>query len=156
VIGIVVVAALVAGVLLLLARRRRAQAARAWRERSAPAVDVAGQAIGLLPMPGQPPLDAARWQSVRQTVDRAAEGLDRTASTAPTEEGVQAGRRAAEALRGLVFAVEADQLLRGGPTPPSPGQLADSDAVCRARRADAASALQALERLVKPLEGNPQ
>ena len=60
----------------------------------------------------------------------------------------------AEALRGLVFALEADRLLRDGAQAPGPEQLAQADATCRARVSDLDIALSRLDRLVNPEPGD--
>jgi hypothetical protein len=138
----------VALVIVLLVRRSRARAQAAWREQSAAAVDMAHLAFNLLPASAQDIPDAAHWASVRRSVEEAADGLDRAAASAPTDAGAQSTRRGAEALRGVVFAVESERLLRAASPPPTAEQLFESDAVARSRRSDAAVALRALDRLV--------
>jgi hypothetical protein len=147
--GVVVVVLLAVLALALVARSRR-QAGRSWQATSSGPLDAAHQALGLLPVAGPLTPDPAHWRSVRDSVEHAADGLDRVGASSPTDEGKQAGSRAAEALRGLLFALESDQLLRSAPLAPSADQLAHSDSVCRSRRSDAAAALEVLDRLVKP------
>jgi hypothetical protein len=146
-IAVVAVVGLVIG---LLAARRRRQALARWQELSGGAVDSAELALGLLPASGPLVTDASHWRSVRDSVERAAAGLDRVAASAPTDEAKRAGSRAAESLRALLFALESDQLLRSAPVSPTGEQLAQSDAVCRERRADAGAAIRQLDGLVRP------
>ena len=142
--------ALVALVVGLLASRRRSQALAKWQQLSVGALDAAELSLGLLPAAGPLVPDPSHWRSVRDSVERAAAGLDRVAASAPTDDGRLGGSRAAESLRSLLFALESDQLLRSAPVAPTGEQLAQSDAVCRQRRADAGGALSNLETLVRP------
>ena len=57
--------------------------------------------------------------------------------------------RTAEALRGLVFALEASRLLRDAAVTPTAEQLIEADAATRERRADVDAALNELESLIK-------
>jgi len=87
---------------------------------------------------------------VHERVETAAQSLDQSAGRAPTPEGAQASRTAADKLRGLWFALESDRLLREGTTPPTPEQLAQADTVTRARGSELDTALADLERIVRP------
>jgi hypothetical protein len=123
---------------------------QAWRRESESALDAALLAVNLLPRSGQDIPDPAHWQAVREQVEQAAQALDRSSVSAPTEEGGRAARTSAETLRGLFFALDSDRLLRNGPLPPTTEQLVQADAVTRARRDDVDSALGQLEYLVRP------
>ena len=148
--GIVLAAAILIGVILLIQRNNRVRAQQAWRRDSESALDAALLALNLLPRSGQDLPDAAHWQAVRAQVEQAAQALDRSSVSAPTEEGGRAATTTAETLRGLFFALDSDRLLRDGAVPPTTEQLVQADAVTRARRADVENALAQLEYLVRP------
>jgi len=148
--ALVLVAALVTGIVLAVRRRNRDHAEHAWRQGTAGALAGARLARGLLPASASDIADAAHWQSVRGQVEEAALALERAGSTAPRPEGAAGARRAAEALRGMVFALESDQLLRDGAQAPTPDELAQADALCRGRGAELDAALGALDQLVHP------
>jgi hypothetical protein len=147
----VIVLALIAVVLLLVMRNRR-RARELWRNETVNALDATRLAVNLLPASGVNIPDVAHWQSVRDRVEQAARALEHSSAIAPDDEGREAARRAAEALRGLVFALEADRLLRDGVQPPTPEQLADADATTRTRRTELEVALRRLEAMVRPQE----
>jgi hypothetical protein len=134
----------------LVSRRNRKRALVAWRSGAESALDSANLARTLLPAAGQDVPDAAHWQAVHERVETAAQSLDQSAGRAPTPEGAQASRTAADKLRGLWFALESDRLLREGTTPPTPEQLAQADTVTRARGSELDTALADLERIVRP------
>jgi len=140
----------VAVIVLAVRRRNRNKAEQAWRHGTGGPLDEARLARELLPASGSDIPDAAHWQSVRERVEQAALTLEQAGAGAPSVAGATASRSAAEALRGLVFALEADRLLRDGTQAPSPDQLAQADATCRARTADLDGALDRLDRLVHP------
>ncbi|HEY2593613.1 MAG TPA: hypothetical protein VGK33_06910, partial [Chloroflexota bacterium] len=58
--------------------------------------------------------------------------------------------RAAESLRGLAFAVEADHLMRSGGEHPTGAQLAAADAARRSRSAELDVALGDLKEAIAP------
>jgi hypothetical protein len=147
----------VAAILLLLwllARRKR-RAVAAWQHDTAGALDAAHVSLSLVPASAQEITDVAHWQSVSHRVEQTALALDRSASTAPTEEGGAAARRTADSLRGLVFAVESERLLRAGTVAPTGDQLMQADAATRARRSDLDAALADLDRSVRPASPPP-
>jgi hypothetical protein len=148
--GIVLAAAILIAVILLIQRNNRIRALQAWRRDSESALDAALLALNLLPPSGQDVPDPAHWQAVRAQVEQAAQALERSSVSAPTEEGGRAATTTAETLRGLFFALDSDRLLRDGAIPPTPEQLVQADAVTRARRADVEHALAQLEYLVRP------
>lgn len=148
--GIILAAAIIIGVILLIQRNNRVRAQQAWRRDSESALDAALLALNLLPRSGQDIPDPAHWQAVRDQVEQAAQALERSSVSAPTEEGGRAATTTAETLRGLFFALDSDRLLRDGAVPPTTEQLVQADAVTRARRSDVDNTLAQLEFLVRP------
>jgi len=148
--GIAIAAAIIGLIVWLVSRRNRKRALVAWRSGAESALDSANLARTLLPAAGQDVPDSAHWQAVHERVETAAQSLDQSAGRAPTPEGAQASRTAADKLRGLWFALESDRLLREGTTPPTPEQLAQADTVTRARGSELDAALADLERIVRP------
>jgi hypothetical protein len=156
--GLLVLAvALVAGAIALITfavrRRGRDRAELAWRRDTIGALDGARLARDLLPASGRDIPDVDRWQSVRDRVEQAAQALDRAGTVAPIADGATVARSTAAALRNLVFALEADRLLRDGTRAPTPDQLAQADATCRSRTAELDDGLARLDRLVRPAPG---
>ena len=148
--GIAIAAAIIGLIVWLVSRRNRKRALVAWRSGAESALDSANLARTLLPAAGQDVPDSAHWQAVHERVETAAQSLDQSAGRAPTPEGAQASRTAADKLRSLWFALESDRLLREGTTPPTPEQLAQADTVTRARGSELDTALADLERIVRP------
>lgn len=140
-------AAVLTSVLLVRGAGRR-RALRAWRTDSRGALETAHLAFGLIPASEQDVTDRGHWQQVRDRVEQAAQSLERAATAAPEDDGRRAALRAAEGLRGLMFALESALLLRQSPAPPTAEQLMQSDAAARARRAEAQAALDDLDRIV--------
>jgi len=146
----VVLAAALVALILLLRRRSRQRALSAWRVESKNALDAAHLSLSLLPTSPDEITDRAHWQSVRERVEQAALALERAGTAAPTEDGARVAGRTAEALRGLVFALEASRLLRDAAVTPTAEQLIEADAATRERRADVDAALNELDSLIKP------
>ena len=94
--------------------------------------------------------DQQRRASVGVQVDEAVSGLERAAAAAPDEPSRALSTRAAESLRGLAFAVEADHLMRSGGEHPTGEQLASADAARRNRSAELAAALAELKASITP------
>jgi hypothetical protein len=117
---------------------------------SRPAVENAYLALGLVPASEHEIVDRGHWQSVRQRIEESTRSLDAAAAASPSEPGRLAAHQAAEELRGLSFALEASLLLRESPVAPSGDQLMQADAAVRARRAEAQTALDQLDRMTKP------
>jgi len=138
----------VVGLVLLLRQRSSRKALQSWRAASRAPVDAAHLALDLVPDAPGSITTRDELQSVRGPVEQAADGLGRVSAQAPTAEGRTSAQQASEALRGLMFALEAGLILRESPTPPTGDQLMNADASARARRAEAATALQELDRLV--------
>ncbi len=139
---VIVLAAIL--VALLIARTRRQGREVDWQRSVGPAVAAAELTRDLVL--GQTDADdQQRRASVGVQVDEAVTGLERAAATAPDEAGRALTARAAESLRGLAFAVEADHLMRSGGQHPTGEQLASADAARRNRATELAAALQQLK-----------
>lgn len=143
---IVLAAVLVA---LLIARTRRQGRETDWQRSVGPAVAAAELARDLV-LSQTDADDQQRRASVGVQVDEAVTGLERAAATAPDEASNGLTMRAAESLRGLAFAVEADHLMRSGGEHPTGEQLASADAARRNRAAELAAALEQLKAAITP------
>jgi len=136
-------------VALLIARTRRQGRAADWQRSVLPAVTAAELARDLVLSQTETD-DPQRRASVGVQVDEAVTGLERAAATAPDEASRALSTRAAEGLRGLAFAVEADHLMRSGGEHPTGAQLASADAARRNRSAELAAALAELKASITP------
>jgi hypothetical protein len=148
--ALVLAAVILTLIVLGVQRRNRNRAELTWQSESVGALDGARLARGLLPASGSEIIDATHWRSVRERVEQSAQSLDRAGAAAPSARDAGFARTTAEALRGLVFALEADRLLRDGAQAPSPEQLGQADATTRARTADLDTALDRLDGVVNP------
>jgi len=145
-----VVLVLAAGlVAFLIARTRRQGRAADWQHSVLPAVTAAELARDLVLSQTETD-DQQRRASVSVQVDEAVSGLERAAAAAPDEPSRALSTRAAESLRGLAFAVEADHLMRSGGEHPTGEQLASADAARRNRSAELAAALAELKASITP------
>ena len=145
-----VVLVLAAGlVAFLIARTRRQGRAADWQRSVLPAVTAAELARDLVLSQTETD-DQQRRASVGVQVDEAVSGLERAAAAAPDEPSRALSTRAAEGLRGLAFAVEADHLMRSGGEHPTGEQLAAADAARRNRSAELAAALAELKASITP------
>jgi hypothetical protein len=136
-------------VVLLIARTRRQGRAADWQRSVVPAVAAAELARDLVLSQTETD-DQQRRANVGVQVDEAVAGLERAATTAPDEASRAVSTRAAEGLRGLAFAVEADHLMRSGGEHPTGEQLAAADAARRNRSAELAAALAELKSFATP------
>ncbi len=136
-------------VALLIARTRRQGRTADWQRSVLPAVTAAELARDLVLSQTETD-DQQRRASVGVQVDEAVTGLERAAATAPDDAGRALSTRAAEGLRGLAFAVEADHLMRSGGEHPTGAQLASADAARRNRSAELAAALAELKASITP------
>ena len=136
-------------VALLIARTRRQGRAADWQRSVLPAVTAAELARDLVLSQTETD-DQQRRASVGVRVDEAVTGLERAAATAPDDASHALSTRAAEGLRGLAFAVEADHLMRSGGEHPTGAQLASADAARRNRSAELAAALAELKASITP------
>jgi len=146
--AVVIVLAVVL-VALLIARTRRQGREADWQRSVGPAVAAAELARDLV-LSQTDADDQQRRASVGVQVDEAVTGLERAAATAPDEASNGLTTRAAESLRGLAFAVEADHLMRSGGEHPTGDQLASADAARRNRAAELAAALEQLKAAITP------
>ena len=144
---VIVLAAIL--VALLIARTRRQGREADWQRTVGPAVAAAELARDLV-LSQTDADDQQRRASVGVQVDEAVTGLERAATTAPDDAARALAARAAEGLRGLAFAVEADHLMRSGGQHPTGEQLASADAARRNRAAELAAALQQLKAAITP------
>jgi hypothetical protein len=128
-------------------RSRRARVVGAWQADAAAALQQGRLARDMLeqePAAGQA-IDQGQLDAVRGRVDQAATAFDRVANTAPDDDARLRAHDAAQSLRGLDFAHEAERLLRTAPQAPTAQQLADADQVRRQRAADVDRAFARLE-----------
>jgi hypothetical protein len=98
------------------------------------------------------PLGAARLEALRRQIDERAAALDRLAASAPDGNARSAVNVVQQELRGLMSAVDGEQLLRTGPEPHSNAALADAAAT----RATHANALDAALARLDALAGPPR
>jgi hypothetical protein len=145
-----VVLALAIGLIaVLIARTRRQGRVAAWLRSVTPAIAAAELARDLVLSQTESDVPQRR-ASVGVQVDEAVDALDRCAASAPDAELAAPATRAAESLRGLAFAVEADHLLRSGGEHPTGAQLASADAARRNRAAELEGALRDLKAAIAP------
>jgi hypothetical protein len=137
------VLAIVLVIVLLLMWRSRRRAESAWRADAARTYDNAVLVRSMLDDEARPgePEDPTHRAMVHDRVEAVAASLDRLAANAPDDSGQQSAANAAESLRGVAFAREAERLLREGPTAPTGDQLATADQTRRARAGELDAAL---------------
>jgi hypothetical protein len=140
--GIALVALVAAGIAGLLASKRRKEAGDAWIPSARAGYESAVLARQMLV--AQPTGGDESLPRVRAQAEDAARALDRVAANAPDEQGRLGASAVAEGLRGVMFTLEAENLLRTGSTPPTAEQLADADVARRRRGAELDGALAQL------------
>ena len=143
--GLALVIAIIAGV---VAMSRRKKAGEVWLPSARSAYESAVLARSLLV--SQPTGGDAQLAKVRAQAEDAARTLDKVAASAPEAAGQQATAAAAAGLRGVMFSLEAEALLRSGSTPPTPDQLAEADVARRRRGAELDTALNQLDVMTRP------
>ena len=143
--GLALVIALVAGIVALSRRRK---AGEVWLPSARAGYESAMLARGLLV--AQPTGGDAQLPQVRAQAEDAARTLDRVAASAPDDAGQHAASSVAEGLRGVMFSLEAEALLRSGATPPTPDQLAEADVARRRRGGELDAALGQLDSMTRP------
>ena len=149
IIGILAVLILIGiGVAAWVSANRRRESNEAWVPSARAALETASLARSLLIT--QPTGGDAQLAQVRAQAEDAAQALDRVAASAPDEDRRQAASSVAEGLRGLVFSVEAEHLLRTSPTPPTDAQLAEADLARRRRTGELDAALAQLDAATRP------
>jgi hypothetical protein len=145
----VAIALVAIGVILLIARTRRQGREADWEHTALPAVAAAELARDLV-LSQTPEDDDQRRGAVSVQVDEAVTGLERAAASAPDESHAVLCSKAAESLRGVAFAVQADHLMRSGGQLPTGEQLAAADLAKRSRTTELDAALAHLKRAVAP------
>ncbi|HWS48110.1 MAG TPA: hypothetical protein VN636_19765 [Acidimicrobiia bacterium] len=139
--------------MLLIMRRRAARTARhGWEANTTSALRDAELTRDMLVGEARPdqPEDPARQEAVRSNVERVASRFEQLAAGAPDETTHRNTLAVATSLRGYLFALEAERLLRAAPTPPTAEQLATADSARRARATDLDAGLDALRASVEP------
>ena len=152
VVGIVLVAGLIVGLVLLLRARSRRAALATWRRDAGPALQQAMVARDLLIGDGTD-VEPERREAVRTQIETAAQALDGLVTSAPDDATRRAASSSAAALRGLMFASEADRLLRSREKSPTADELAQADEARRDRVRELNTALDELTMQVEPEEG---
>ena len=90
-----------------------------------------------------------RREAVRTQVETAAQTLDGLVTSAPDDASRRAASSSAAALRGLMFAGEADRLLRSREKSPTADELAQADEAQRVRVRELDTALNELTKQVE-------
>jgi hypothetical protein len=140
---VVLVLAIVVVAVLLAARKRRGVEAD-WRRSVIPALSDAQLAREAL-LSGNAVSESAEVRAaVSVQVERAGVALDHAARSAPDPDAGTVASSAANSLRGLAFAIEADRLLRHGSASPTGEQLAQADQARRARTGELNTAVARL------------
>ena len=143
VVGLLLVVGLVVALVLWLRSRSRRAALTAWRHSAGPASQQAVVARDLL-SGDRTNADPERREAVRSQVETAAQALDGLVTGAPDDISRRAAASAAAALRGLMFADEADRLLHSREQSPTADELAQADETQRSRARELDVALAAL------------
>ena len=145
---------LIVGVILLMLASGKRRRDSTWRAVARPAYEQAVLARDLLMGDGVNTDDGARRQSVQRQVEEAAAALSQAAESAPDDLARRTANSSAAALRGLVYAMEADRLLRTGGRAPTADELARADESRRRSLSQLDLALAALEQRTATPEGN--
>jgi hypothetical protein len=153
---IVVLVVAIGLVALLLASRRKRGIETDWHRAVVPALSDAQLARASLLSGNAESDDPQVRGAVEVQVEKAATALDRTVAGAPDPEAGTMATTAANGLRGLAFAIEADRLLRHGTSPPSGLQLAQADEARRARSNELNAALARLSARISSARGGPR
>ena len=146
--AIALVALIVAGVAAFMGAKRRQEAGDAWVPQARAGLENASLARSMLI--AQPTGGDAQVSQVRAQAEDAARALDRVAGSAPDEPRRQAASSVAEGLRGVIFCLEAEHLLRAGSAAPTAAQLAEADVARRRRAAELDAALAQLDFITRP------
>jgi hypothetical protein len=147
---VLIAAALIAA--LIVARRRAGKNKDEWsaaafstlRDAELTRDQLEGEA-----RPGQGE-DPVRRRAVGDNVDRVAGRLEQLAADAPNDDAKDRAGAVASSMRGFLYALESDELLRSAPQTPTPDQLAAADTARRTRAADLDRTLGALRAYVDP------
>ena len=148
--GLALLAAVIIGALVGIRRRKARQHWLAWRHDAEPALGAAMIARDLLPEGVNDIVDLAHWRSVQDQTEQAARGLESVAATGPSKEATSAAHATAQALRNVVFALEAERLLTASTRPPTAEQLGAAAANTRSRRSELDAGIGQLTQIVSP------
>jgi Fibronectin type III domain len=129
---------------------KKRKADTAWLPSARAALETAALARSL--MTSQPTGGDGQLPQVRAQAEDAARSLDRVAQSAPDEQRRQAASSVAEGLRGVIFSLEAEHLLRTNATAPTDQQLAEADLARRRRAGELDAALAQLDAVTRPPE----
>ena len=135
--------------------RRRRQRTQAWYERLAHTRPDVRRAADLLTETPDEPIDPTRLEALHHQIDATAVALGGLAASAPSDDARMAASDAEQAMRGAMGALDTEQLLRTGPTPPPAPALADSRAA-RQRHTDALEAALARLDLLARSQGDTE
>jgi hypothetical protein len=150
---IVVLVILIVVIALVLWSRKKRGAESDWRRAVVPALSDAQLARDALLSGNAESEDPEVRGAVAVQVERAATALDRSVRSAPDEQAGTMASAAAEAVRNLAFAIEADRLLRHGTSAPSGIQLAQADEARRSRGTELNTALARLSARISTKSG---
>ncbi len=95
-------------------------------------------------------VEPERRDAVRTQIESGAQALDELVKSAPDDASRGAASSSAAALRGLMFAVEADRLLRSREKSPTADELAQADEAKRTRVQELDVALEELTNQAQP------
>jgi Fibronectin type III domain len=129
---------------------KKRKADTAWLPSARAALETASLARSLVI--SQPTGGDGQLPQVRAQAEDAARALDRVAQSAPDEQRRQAASSVAEGLRGVIFSLEAEHLLRTNATAPTDQQLAEADLARRRRAGELDAALTQLDAVTRPPE----
>ncbi len=146
--AIAVMALIAAGIAAYLGKAKREEAQATWSPSARAALETASLARSMLV--SQPTGGDSQLPQVRAQGEDAARALDRVAANAPDDILRQASSSAAEGLRGVLFSLEAEHLLRSGPSAPTAEQLASADIARRRRAAELDASLAQLDVATRP------
>jgi hypothetical protein len=150
--ALVILAVLGIGIYLIMRRSRNRRMLAVWRRSAAVDVDEARTARALLPTSVVAITDDDQWRAVQQRVEDAARSLERTASSAPTEELGTATQAVAYRFRALVAALEAGRLLHRATPSPSAQSLITADDTVRSRWAELDQAFNHMVAALSPTQ----
>ena len=137
---------------MIVLRRNAQRAKQAWQAETLSALRDAELTRDMLEGEARPdqPEDATRQATVHDNVERVATNFEGLANRAPNDEARGNATAVASSLRGYLFALEAERLLRNAPTTPTAEQLATADATRRQRATDLDAALGKTRAYVDP------
>ena len=140
--GVALVALIIAGVAAIMGSKKRREAGDAWVPQARAGLENASLA--------RTTGGDAQVTQVRAQGEDAARALDRVATVAPDEARRQAASSVAEGLRGVIFCLEAEHLLRSGTAAPTAAQLAEADVARRRRASELDASLAQLDSITRP------